>query len=89
VAESVPSAFPLPAQAFSAPSTLNPLWIRNSCGSMALHWLSRTSSADTSSLVFNHVTTARTSGRLPVGERSEQAAVGLPVSSALAESTRP
>ena len=51
---------------------------------MERHWLSRTSSAEYSSLSSTQVTTARTLFLALSGVRIEQAAVGLPLSELLA-----
>src|SRR3954447_21011669 len=88
VAESEPAAEPLAAHALSAPFGAKPVCSLNSVLSIERHWLASTPSAVTSSLSCTHVTTARTWSLDPSGDRSEQAAVGLPLASESEFATR-
>src|SRR4051812_11651270 len=89
VAASEPPAVLVAAQVRSAPLTWNPACSLYSVRSMARHWVPSTLSAVTSSSSFVQVTTACTCPVDPSGERSEQAAVGLPEASVLEFETRP
>ena len=78
VAESAPSALPLPAHASSAPSAVNPGCSVNSCGRSRGTGCPTPRPRRPRRSVCSQVTTARTLGDAASGERSEHAAVGLP-----------